>query len=90
MAVYPTKFCRQKSIRDDVNVIRYKYETRNADEAVWIPGRVTLASSGTKTDSPKSTALKLTLSCGKISFDLFKHRAGPPTGRLGSSLEERE
>lgn len=59
-----------KSIRADVNVIRYEYETINADEIIWIPGRVNLSDPGTKTDSPLAQALQLTMSSGKLSLDL--------------------
>lgn len=41
-----------KSMRADVNVIRYNFETQHVNKLVWIPGPVNLTDSGTNTDSP--------------------------------------
>lgn len=59
-----------KSIRAEVNVIRFEYETGNADEIVWIPSRVNLIDPGTNTDSPLVQSLQLTIATDKLSTDL--------------------
>ena len=59
-----------KSIRADVNVIRYEFETNSVNEMVWVPGRVNLADPGTKRDSQLTDALQLLLFTGRIPLDL--------------------
>lgn len=58
-----------KSIRADVNVIRFEYETHAVDTVAWIPGRTNPADVGTKRDSPLCDALSLMLFTGKLSLD---------------------
>jgi len=58
-----------RSIRADVNIIRFEYEVGNVDEIVWIPGSTNLADPGTKPDSALSEALQLTLFEGRIAID---------------------
>lgn len=64
-----------KSIRADVNVIRYEFETQHVDEIIWIPDRVNLTDPGTKTDSPLTQSLLQTMSNGKIAIDLTEHES---------------
>lgn len=72
-----------RSIRGDVSVIRYEFETRNVDRMIWIPGSANYADPLTKTDSPISQALELMFFDGKISMDfhgaLFRN-SDAPTG----------
>ena len=72
-----------KSIRADVNVIRYEYETQHADDMIWIPGRVNLTDPGTKTDSPLTQAMIQTMACGKLSIDLSEAEARSSDRSLG-------
>lgn len=60
-----------RSIRADVNVIRYEFETRNVNRITWIPGNFNLADPGTKTDSPPTQTLQLMLCSSRlpIAFD---------------------
>ena len=58
-----------RSIRGDVSVIRYEFETRNVDRMIWVPGRMNYADPLTKTDSPLSSSLELMLFTGKITMD---------------------
>lgn len=58
-----------KSIRADISVIRYEFETHNLNCMVWIPGRANLADPLTKPDSPLCLPLQLTLHCGELSLD---------------------
>ena len=59
-----------RSVRADVNVIRFDFETKAVDEMVWIPGRTNLADPGTKRDSALAEALQILLLTGKIPLDL--------------------
>lgn len=60
-----------KSIRPDVNVIRYEFQTKSVDEIVWLPGKVNLADPGTKRDSALTDTLMSLLHTGRIpvAFD---------------------
>ena len=59
-----------RSVRADVNVIRFYFETKAADEMVWIPGRKNLAEVDTKRDSALAESLQILLLTGTISLDL--------------------
>lgn len=72
-----------KSIRANINSIRYEYENGNADEVIWIPGRVNLTDPGTKTDSLLPQALQLTMSSGKLALDLSESEARSADRPLG-------
>lgn len=50
-----------KSIRSDVNVIRFQSERSNESHFIWIPCRKNRAGPGTKYDSPLTDALQLLL-----------------------------
>ena len=64
-----------KSIRGDVSMIRYYFETGVLSQVVWIPGKVNLADVGTKPDSPLTTALQHCLASGTLPFDFEKSEA---------------
>ena len=59
-----------ESIRTDVNCIRYEYETRNADDVIWIPGKVNLTDPST--DCPLTQAMVHTMAFGNFFIDLFQ------------------
>lgn len=58
-----------KSIRFDVNVIRFAFERRAVDKFVWISGLENLADPGTKSDSPITEAVQLALVDGRLVWD---------------------
>lgn len=58
-----------KSIRSDVNGIRYEIERKNIDKIIWIPGKKNLSDTGTKENSPLCDALQIALYDGKFPFD---------------------
>lgn len=64
-------------------MLRYEYETHNADELAWIPGGVSLTDLGTKTDSPLSAAVELTTTCGKIIIDVSQQESRSADNPLG-------
>ena len=55
-----------RSIRANLNVIRYKFETRNVTNIMWVPGKVNLADPCTKPNSPLTETLQLLLASGKL------------------------
>lgn len=57
-----------RSVRADVNYIRYHFEVGNANRICWIPGQLNLADPGTKSDSPLTPALQLLLISGRLPF----------------------
>ena len=57
-----------KSIRGDVNLIRFEYETHSVNTVVWIPGKTNPADPGTKRDSPLTEVLRLMLYTGQIQI----------------------
>ena len=59
-----------KSVRDDVNYIRYDFECGNVSTIFWVPGKINLADPGTKPDSPLCEQLQITLNDGKISVPI--------------------
>ena len=72
-----------RSVRADVNVIRFDFETKAVDQLVWIPGRTNLADPGTKRDSTLSEALQLLLYTGKIPIDLSEAEVRSSNRPLG-------
>lgn len=58
-----------RSIRADVNVIRFEFETKSVSKIYWIPGKMNLSDPGTKADSPLIPALQLLLHTGKIPIE---------------------
>lgn len=58
-----------KSVRADVNSMRFYFET-SIDIFAWIPGALNPADVGTKLDSPLTEALILTLVTGIFQIDL--------------------
>lgn len=56
-----------KSIRADVNCIRFEFERRNVVQILGVHGKLNLAYLGTNTDSPLTTPVQLTLLDGRLS-----------------------
>lgn len=77
-----------RSIRADFNVIRYEYETRYANEIIWIPGCGNLTDSGTKSDSPLSKALQLIFRTGNFSLDMFESASRSGASSVGYADEK--
>ena len=58
-----------KSIRADVSLIRYEFETHKINRMVWIPGKLNSADAITKPDSPLCQTLQLLMFSGTIPID---------------------
>ena len=58
-----------RSIRGDVACIRFEFQVHNINYITWIPGSINLADPLTKTDSPLTDALVLTLFTGRLAID---------------------
>lgn len=72
-----------RSIRADVNVIRFEFETGNIDELCWLPGQLNIADPGTKTDSPLCQSLQLLMHDGKLPLDISRHESRRHDRSLG-------
>lgn len=59
-----------RSIRADVNFIRYEFQSQNISSILWVPGKVNLADPYTKPNSPLTRTLQLLLSSRKIPLGL--------------------
>lgn len=72
-----------KSIRDDVNVIRHEFETNNVHEIICIPGKQNLANHGTKCASSLILSLQLMLFTGTLPFSFPNNESCTSDRRLG-------
>ena len=72
-----------KSIRGDVNLIRFEYETHSVNTVVWIPGKCNPADPGTKRDSALTDVLRLMLYTGKIPIDFTGSQSRSSQRSLG-------
>lgn len=65
------------SIRGDVSLIKYEYETHKVNQVTWIPGKLNLTDPLTKTNSPLTEPLQLTVFSGELSssFDDAEDRS---------------
>lgn len=72
-----------KSIRADVNVIRFEFETMAVNTMVWIPGKCNPADPGTKRDSPLAEVLQLMLFTGKIPLSFEEIESTSSNRSLG-------
>lgn len=61
-----------RSIRGDVSVIRYEFETGAVSKMIWIEGKTNLADPGTKPNSPLVSTLQLTMASGELSIEFIK------------------
>ena len=64
-----------RSIRADVSVIHYAFETHNVNGMLWIPGSVNLADTFTKPDSPLCQPLQLLMQPVKYLSTSQRQRA---------------
>lgn len=65
-----------RSVRGDVSLIRYEFETQNVSRMIWVPGKVNLSDPGTKPNSPLSNALQLMMLSGEIPFNFDEFEVG--------------
>ena len=72
-----------KSIRADVNLIRFEYETHSVNTVVWIPGKSNPADPGTKRDSPLTDVLRLMLYTGVLPIDFTGSQSRSSQRSLG-------
>ena len=72
-----------KSIRADVNLIRFEYETHSVNTVVWIPGKCNPADPGTKRDSPLTDVLRLMLYTGVIPIEFTGSQSRSSQRSLG-------
>ena len=65
-----------KSVRADVNVIRYEFETHKVNFMSWIPGKLNMSDPLTKKDSPMNKSLQLMMFSGElpVSYEDAKTR----------------
>jgi len=72
-----------RSIRADVNVIRFEFETRAVSKMIWTPGKTNLADPLTKPTSPLCQALSVLLVEGKVPIDLTDSKLRSSTQSTG-------
>ena len=72
-----------KSIRADLELLRYYYETEQLRQIIWIPGSTNLADLLTKIDSPLSPVLQLMLFDGTIQMGLDRAQVRDSRASLG-------
>ena len=72
-----------KSIRGDLQLIRYYFETKKIHRVVWIPGSLNLANLLTKRNSVLSDSLQLLLFEGRLPFSFSASQSRIPTPTLG-------
>lgn len=68
-ALLPKQNTTDKSIRRDVNLIIFFFET-DIDISAWIPGNLNLADAGTKLDSQITEPLLRALATGVLQIEL--------------------
>lgn len=72
-----------KSIRADLELLRYYYETKQLNELIWIPGSTNLSDSLTKKDSPLCNVLQLMLFDGFIPMNIDKAQSSASKTSMG-------
>ena len=63
------RLATDRSIRGDVALIRYEFETRKVSRMIWVPGKVNLSDPLRKRDSPIISSLQLPLFTGELPFN---------------------
>jgi len=63
------RLATDRSIRGDIGLMRYDFETHKITKMVWIKGSTNLSDPLTKRDSPLTSSLQLLLHTGKIPFN---------------------
>lgn len=72
-----------KSIRGDVQLIKYYFETKKIHRVVWIPGSLNLADPLTKRNSVLSDSLQVLLFEGRLPFGFSASQSRISTPNLG-------
>ena len=72
-----------KSIRGDIALLRYNYETQHVNKIIWIPGSTNLSDPLTKKDSPLKHPLQLMLFSGELPIDFDKSECRDSSATLG-------
>lgn len=62
-----------RSMRNDVSCIRFKFQVGSLDKITWLPGKLNLADALTKQDSPLTEALRLTLYTGRLQLEFERN-----------------
>ena len=78
-----------RSIRADVSVIRYEFETHKVNRIIWIPGKLNLEDTLTKTNSPLVDPLQLMFSLERSLYALIKLSIVRQTSSLVRSRKGR-
>lgn len=73
-----------RSIRADINIIRYEYEIGAIRNIVWIPGSTSPADPATKKDIALTYAVKLMMHSGVIPF--YFSKADSPSAQLSKTI----
>ena len=63
------RMATDRSIRGDVALIRFEFETRTVSRMIWLPGKSNFADPLTKLNSPISSALQLMMFSGALPCD---------------------
>lgn len=58
-----------RSVRADVSVIRYEFETEKVNSMIWIPEKLNIADALTKPNSSTTEMLQLAMYSGKLPID---------------------
>lgn len=77
-----------RSISADVKMIRYKYESCNVSNMMWVSSKVMLADLCNKPNIPLTDALQLLLESGKLSLNSLTVIYVVPANRLISTEED--
>ena len=72
-----------KSIRADVQILRYNFERHYLNRLIWIPGSLNIADSLTKKDSPLAETLQLMLFDGSLPVYLSSGESRESSTTLG-------
>ncbi len=73
-----------KSIRPDVSLIRYEFETRKVNRMIWVPGKANLADPFTKPGSPLCQPLQFMMFSGELPMDFDDAKFRSSDQYLGS------
>lgn len=81
--IFTFRLPTDRSIRGDVALIRYEFETRKVSRMIRVPGKMNSSDPLTKQDSPLVSSLQLTLFSGELPFnfeDFLARRSDQSTG----------
>ena len=72
-----------RSIRSDIALLRYYYETKKIDRMIWVPGSLNLAEPLTKWNSLLTRDLQLLLLTGELAIDLSGEKISSSNAQVG-------